>query len=109
MMKSRIHTLSVNYCKLGDNGGQAIGDALMGSNSIRDVRAKKNEFRDKTARSIAEALEKNSVVERLDLSSNLINDSGGELLGLAIAVNENLNYFNLRKNNLRATSGAMFA
>ena len=86
------------------------------SNTIRDIRVKKNEFRDKTARSIAEALEaseeshgRSCKVERLDLSSNLINDSGGELLGLAIAVNENLNFFNLRKNNLRATSGAMFA
>ena len=49
------------------------------------------------------------MVERLDLSSNLINDSGGELIGLSLSVNQNLHYLNLRKNNLRATSGAMFA
>lgn len=39
----------------------------------------------------------------------MINDAGGELLGLSIARNEHLVYLNLRKNNLRATSGAMFS
>ena len=45
----------------------------------------------------------------MDISNNLINDAGGELLGLSIGRNEHLVYFNLRKNNLRATSGAMFS
>lgn len=81
----------------------------MVSSSIRDLRAKTNEFRDKTAKALASAFEENSVVEKVDLSNNLINDAGGELLGLAIAVNQTLTHLNLRKNNLRATSGAMFA
>ena len=68
-----------------------------------------NQFRDTSAKAIAQAIESNSFVELLDLSNNLINDSGGELLGLAIAVNTNLQCLNLRRNNLRATSGAMFA
>ena len=107
--QSRIHTLSINYCKLGDNGGVAIGEALYHANGVREVRAKNNDFRDKTAKSIAEALEHDSVIERLDLSNNLINDAGGELLGLAMGLNKNLSFFNLRKNNLRATSGKQFA
>ena len=45
----------------------------------------------------------------LDISNNMINDSGGELLGIAILQNTNLRHLNLRKNNMRATSGAMFA
>ena len=107
--QTSLATLSLNYCKLGDPGGQAIGDALMASSSIRDIRAKKNEFRDATAKAIATAIEDDSVVERVDLSNNLINDSGGELLGLALATNRTLSFLNLRKNNLRFTSGAMFA
>lgn len=101
--------MSVNYCQLGDPGGVAIGDALTLSTGIKEIRAKRNEFRDLTAKAIAHAFEENSVVERIDLSNNLINDSGGELLGLSLAVNTNLNYLNLRKNNLRFTSGAIFA
>ena len=110
LQTSRVRSFSINYCKLGDVGGAAIGDALRSTQTkLIELRAKKNEFRDKTARSIAEALEDRSTIQRLDLSSNLINDSGGELLGLAIATNQTLSFLNLRKNNLRATSGAMFA
>ena len=43
---SKLQILSVNYCKLGDPGGIAIGDALALSTNIREIRAKKNEFRD---------------------------------------------------------------
>ena len=110
LQATRIRTFSINYCKLGDVGGAAIGEALANMQTrVLELRAKKNEFRDKSARAIAEALEDKSNIKRLDLSSNLINDSGGELIGLAIASNENLSHLNLRKNNLRATSGAMFA
>lgn len=107
---TRLQTFSINYCRLGDVGGVAIGEAIaLEGVNIKEVRAMHNEFRDATAKAIAEAIECNTHIERLDLSNNLINDSGGELLGLAIAVNTNLISFNLRKNNLRATSGAMFA
>ena len=78
--------------------------------NLKDLRVKKNDFRDKTAKIIAQAFEKPTCkVERVDLSNNMINDSGGELIGLSIAENEHLLYLNLRKNNLRATSGAMFS
>ena len=106
---TRLETLSINYCKLGETGGISIGDALCHSNHIKEIRAKRNEFRDKTAKAFAQAFEENCVVEKVDLSNNLINDSGGELIGLSLAVNVNLNHLNLRKNNLRFTSGAMFA
>ena len=68
--QTNLHTLSLNYCKLGDPGGKAIGDGLMQSSSIRDIRAKKNEFRDLTAKAIAQALEEDSVVEKIDISNN---------------------------------------
>lgn len=108
MKSTRLHTLSLNYCKLGDEGGVHLGEAVMFSNSIRDLSARHCEFGDTSAKSFAHALEANSNVERLDLSNNLINDAGGELIGLSIASNRNLKYLNLRRNNMRATSGAMF-
>jgi len=50
---SRLHTFSINYCKLGDAGGVALGEALSQASSIREVRAMHNEFRDSTARAFA--------------------------------------------------------
>ena len=38
----------------------------------------------------------------------MINDTGGELIGISLAVNINLVYLNLRKNNLRVTAGTTF-
>ena len=105
---SRLQTLSLNYCKLGDEGGVNLGMAIAKSSSIKDLKAKHCDFGDTTANSFAQAIEKNSVIERLDLSNNLINDAGGELIGLSIAINTNLKYLSLRKNNMRVTSGAMF-
>ena len=79
------------------------------SESIKELRAKHNDFRDRTARSFAQAFEENCCVEKVDLSNNLINDTGGELIGISLRGNTMLSYLNLRKNNLRATSGAVFA
>ena len=43
---SKIHTFSVNYCGLGDLTGQAIGTAIDYSNTIKEIRARENEFMD---------------------------------------------------------------
>mmetsp|Transcript_24080 Transcript_24080/g.32290 ORF Transcript_24080/g.32290 Transcript_24080/m.32290 type:complete len:279 (+) Transcript_24080:141-977(+) len=83
--QSRLHTLSMNYCKLGNEGGVSLGDALLLSNSMRDLRAKSCDFGDTAAKAFAACLEDNPTLERLDLSNNLINDAGGELLGISIA------------------------
>ena len=69
---SRIHTLSMNYCRLGDTVGQAIGLALDHSKYIKELRVKKNEFRDKTALNFALAIENNNGIQSIDLSCNLI-------------------------------------
>ena len=58
----RIRTVSLNYCKIGDEGGVLIGEALRFASSIKDLRAKCNEFRDATAKAIAEALEDNCTI-----------------------------------------------
>ena len=88
---SPINMLSINYCKLGDVGGVAIGEAIEMTKNLKDLRAKKNDFRDKTAKEFAKAFEKPTCkLERVDLSNNMINDSGGELIGLSIAENEHL-------------------
>ena len=76
---------------------------------MRDLRAKCCDFSDAAAKQFALCIEQNIRLERLDLSYNLINDSGGELLAIAITENKNLRYLNLRENNLRVNSGAMFA
>ena len=91
--------LSVNYCKIGDEGGVILADAISHSSSVKDVRAKYCNFGDATARSFALCLEENHArLERLDLSNNHINDAGGELLGISIKQNTHLKFLDLRKN-----------
>jgi len=107
--QSKIHTLSLNNCKLGDEGGVTLGEAIENSHTIKDVRAKCCDFSDGAARAIATAIEQNPRLERLNLSNNLINDAGGELIGLSIARNKKLKYLNLSKNNMRQAAGDMFA
>jgi len=42
------------------------------------------------------------------LSHNKINDAGGELIAMSLATNKSLSKLNLKRNNLKFTSGAMF-
>lgn len=55
--QSKVNRLSLNYCKLGDTGGVAIGEALIQSLWLKELCAKRNEFRDATAKAMAEAIE----------------------------------------------------
>ena len=106
---SRIRVLSINYCALGDVGGMIVAEAIQDSRNMKELYARKNEFRDKTAKVFAHSFENNnSDIEKVDLAGNLINDSGGELIGLSLSSNSTLQHLDLRKNNLRATSGVMF-
>ena len=59
---SKIQTFSVNYCGLGDLTGQAIGAAIEYSNSIKEIRARENDFMDKTAMKFALSLESASTI-----------------------------------------------
>ena len=42
---------------------------------------------------------------KLDISNNLINDAGGELIAESLKENKSLEHLNMSKNNLRLTSG----
>ena len=46
LKESKIHTFSINYCGLGDLTGQTIGIAIDYSNSIKEIRARENDFMD---------------------------------------------------------------
>ena len=65
---------------------------------------------DEAAKSLAEALSKPTInLEYLDLSHNKINDAGGELIAASLSVNCTLSRLNLKRNNLKTTTGATFA
>lgn len=51
--QSRLRFLSLNYCKIGEVGGESIGEAIQFSSNIQEIRAKSNNFRDKTAKAFA--------------------------------------------------------
>ena len=99
LCNSRMEILSVNNCKLGETGGIAIGEAILAENTgkksekairhLKIISARHNQFKDETAKAIAEGIKKGTcVLKRLDLSSNSINDAGGELLAEALQENK---------------------
>ena len=79
-MVTHLERLSINNCKLGDAGGIAIGEAISRSYRLKYVSAKQNAFRDEAAKSIADGIRVGTHILKLDLSNNLINDAGGELI-----------------------------
>lgn len=106
--QSKLQTLSVNYCKLTDEGGVVLGEAVSESINLRNVYARANEFRYETAKKFAETLLINDVLQTLDLSNNLINEAGGILLAKSLKSNSCLQKLNLKTNNMRFESGACF-
>ena len=111
--------MSINNCKLGEQGGIAIGEAIKFENTgkmaektdqhITNIYARHNQFKDETAKYIADGIKsKTCQVKRLDLSRNGINDAGGELIAEALSVNNYLQYLDLSHNLLRVSSGSMF-
>lgn len=106
---TRLHTLSLNYCKIGDYGGVLIGKNLQHRRShLRNLKLKFCELGDPTARSLANCIELDIKLQLLDLSNNLISDAGGELLAISVRFNESLQCLKLRNNDMRETSGDIF-
>ena len=109
--RTKLERLSINNCLLGEQGGIAMGEALVESNlfSLKYISAKNNGLKDEAAKAISDGLKCPYIqLAGLDLSSNKINDAGGELIAEALSTNMSLNYLNLSSNNLRATSAAVF-
>ena len=77
--------------------------------NLKYVFARHNNFKDEAAKAIADGIKISySQLIKLDLSSNSINDAGGELIAEAIKSNTCLVSLNLARNNMRASSGEVF-
>jgi len=110
IQNSALKNLSVDFCHLGDVGGVAIAEACQNGAPLKTLSMKENDLKDETAKAFAfSLLMRNCNLESLDLSNNLINDSGGELVAKSLQENNKLLRLNMSKNNMRDTSGAMFA
>lgn len=80
-IQGTLQYISLAGCSIGEEGGVYIGEGLGRTKWLKTLILKKNELRDETVKEIAEALQKSNVkLQYLDLSSNLINDAGGNLL-----------------------------
>lgn len=69
-----------------------------------------NSLSDETAKVLSDQLCKRSQsIKHLDLSYNKINNAGGELLAKSLSQNISLSYLNLKRNNLKETTGHIMA
>jgi Ran GTPase-activating protein (RanGAP) involved in mRNA processing and transport len=83
-----LQYISLISSNIGDEGGAFIGEGLSKSRMLKTLILSNNSLSDETAKSISEALKKPIVrLQNLDLSSNLINDAGGNLLGECLIIN----------------------
>jgi len=64
---------------------------------------------DDECRAIAEVLKENTALEKLDLSDNLITDSGAMALAEALEENEHLTEINLKQNKISDAGALAFA
>ena len=61
-----------------------ISDVMIENNTLKVINLSRNEFRNKDAQSLAEAIKSNHSIVRLDLSHNEFAEEAGEYLGTSL-------------------------
>ena len=99
-MVKHFYSCLVN-CNLGDEGATAIGSKISKSSTIKTLLIKSNLIGDSGAFSIANGIASPMCgLTKLDLSTNKINDQGGNSLIKGLELNRRLQNVNLRANFL---------
>jgi len=119
---TRIKTLKLFSNGIGNEGAGGFADLLFYNTSLATLKLKYKEierkigslssapedecFGDEGAEYIAEALETNQTLTRLDLSNNCIDTSGLRALSSALTINKGLKYLDISGNNFNTEADA---
>ena len=77
---------------------------------LKEISVRHNDFHDQTAQAFADSLkEPGCKIEKITMSNNLINDSGGELMAESLRTNRTLSKLDLSWNNMCNSSGKEFS
>ncbi|XP_033106713.1 leucine-rich repeat-containing protein 74A-like isoform X2 [Anneissia japonica] len=104
MMKENCYIADLNMSenKIGSKGAPAMCEMMHDNQSLRKVNLSGNGFGDRDAEHFAYALQSNySRIQELNLSYNQFSETGGEILGPAIATNDTVEILNLSWNHIR--------
>lgn len=82
----------------GDEGAQAISEALKVNNTLKILALNYNQIGDEGAEALADALKANKTLEKLELNDNQIQYKGAEYLADALKVNIKLAHLLLERN-----------
>ena len=85
---------------LGDRGARAVGESLENAGCF-ELNLCMNDIGDVGATALADALEDNTTLTKVDLSNNLIGPKGAESLAIALQENVALKVLILEQNELR--------
>jgi len=98
-----LEALHVANCNLGDTGVQYICQGLLMAESepaLRILDVAWNVLHDDAASALADVIENNSTLERIQLECNGIGDKGAAFLAHALPRNESLQVLDLRGNQI---------
>ena len=97
---SRLQLQSISCRNLGDSGAAILADVLEGNLTVAKLDWSFNGIGDAGAVALAKALTKNSTLTELDLSRNEIGDTGAAALAEAIKTNSSLKVLHFSCNRI---------
>jgi len=93
--------LSLKNCKIGKEGGIALGNGLKGNKKLKKLDLSENQLEQKAIQSIVDALaETNTTLEWLDLSCNNLDGNSALPIPYMVERNQCLSFLSIRNNLL---------
>ncbi|XP_041044084.1 dynein regulatory complex subunit 5 [Carcharodon carcharias] len=92
---STLKSINFRLNQIGDEGGEALGQALMKS-SVEEINLSSNELTEPVAVVFSELLMKNHTLKSIDLSCNNLGQEGGRQLQEGMSMNKTVMEFDLR-------------
>ncbi|KAG0064941.1 hypothetical protein BGZ89_008736 [Linnemannia elongata] len=97
---STLTSLDLRNNLIGDNGAQALAEALKTNSTLTTLKLWSNSIGPDGARALSEALKTNSTLTTLDLLDNSIGDHGAQAFSEALKANSTLTILNLKGNSI---------
>jgi len=92
---STLRTLNLINCNIGEQAGQAIGKALETNSTLRNLDLNGCDIGEQAGKAIAKALESNSTLRTLDLFECGVGHQAGQAFANALQTNSTLTFLGL--------------